>query len=78
MKERNFIAHPLEYCVYLSTRKATGDDDPFECFQLNNENRVVDGALELRVDDLNEGSAGVSSERDTINEKRCNDMPDSF
>ena len=41
MKGRNLVLHPSERCLYLSTRKATRDDDRFECFQLNIEKNVV-------------------------------------
>ena len=62
LRQRNFMVHQLERCLYLSTRKVTRDEHPCECFQSNNENGVVDGALGLHVD--MGGGEGVSSERE--------------
>ena len=76
--ERNFIVHPLEHCLYLSTRTATRDDDHSECFQFNNEQRFVDGALGLHVYDFIGEGEGDSSERDTSSEKRGSDVLASF
>ena len=65
MKGRNLVLHPSERCLYLSTRKATRDDDRFECFQLNIEKNV------LRTESLD-------FLWDTVNENRGSDVRGSF
>jgi len=51
-KEVGFLKHALDGCLYLSTRLANKEDDPFRVFKLNGMDYVVDGILGLHVDDI--------------------------
>lgn len=44
-KAVKFLKHPLGGCVYLSTRVAIQDDDPFRIFNMNGINYAVGGIL---------------------------------
>ena len=47
--EVKLLKHALDGCIYMSTRRATKDDD---VFTMNGINYVVDGVLGLHVDDM--------------------------
>ena len=64
MSDLAFVTHPLENCVFLSTRLARKDDDPFEVFHVDDKKRVVDGLLGLHVDDYLGLGENVNSQKD--------------
>ena len=52
-KKVGFLKHALDGCLYLSTRLAHKEDDPFRMFKLNGKDYAVDGILlGLHVDDI--------------------------
>ena len=57
--EIKMMRHPLDRCVYMSTRKTTAEDEEFCCFHYGDEVRVVDGVLGLHVDDYIGGGENV-------------------
>ena len=62
--EIKMMRHPLDRCVYMSTRLATVEDEEFCCFHVGDEVRVVDGVLGLHVDDYIGGGENVFSVAD--------------
>ena len=65
-KEVKFLKHPLDGCIYLSTRAAIQDDDPFRVFNMNGTDSVVDGILGLHVDDIIAAGEYVCKPEDVI------------
>lgn len=63
-QEIKMVRHPLDRCVYMSTRLATVDDEEFCCYHCGEECRVVDGVLGLHVDDYIGGGENVFSASD--------------
>ncbi len=63
-QEIMMLRHPLDRCVYMSTRLAMVDDEEFCCFHVGDEVRVVDGVLGLHVDDYIGGGENVFSATD--------------
>ena len=63
-QEIKMLRHPLDRCVYMSTRLATVEDEEFCCFHFGNEMRVVDGVLGLHVDDYIGGGENVFNTTD--------------
>ena len=62
--EIKMMRHPLDRCVYMSTRLATVEDEEFCCFHVDDEIRVVDGVLGLHVDDYIGGGENVFNATD--------------
>ena len=58
-QEIKMMRHPLDRCVYMSTRMTTAEDEEFCCFHYGDEIRVVDGVLGLHVDDYIGGGENV-------------------
>ena len=64
MADRHFVSHPLDNCLYLSTRLATDHDDEFDTFMHNSQKLIVDGVLGLHVDDFIGGGESIASLQD--------------
>ena len=58
-QEIKMMRHPLDRCVYMSTRMTTAEDEGFCCFHYGDEIRVVDEVLGLHVDDYIGGGENV-------------------
>lgn len=56
--------HALDGYLYISAREATQADDSCEVFEYEGKNMVVDGLLELHVDDILACGEGVYSKDD--------------
>ena len=61
INELGLVNHPLDRCLYLSTRQATAEDDSFLTFEKNGSWWIVDGVLGLHVDDFLGAGEGVES-----------------
>ena len=59
--ELSFLRHVLDRCVYISTRAAVTEDDPYE---KDGHPTVVDGIIGLHVDDIIGGGEGVNGRGD--------------
>ncbi|CAE7578000.1 unnamed protein product [Symbiodinium microadriaticum] len=60
-----FARHKLDKCLYMSSRLAKGNDEPFRVFNLKGAAMVVDGVIGIHVDDLLGGGENVNTKEDT-------------
>ena len=58
------MTHPLENCVFVSSRLARKDDDPFEVVHVDEKKHVVDGLLGLHLDDYLSFGENVNNQKD--------------
>ena len=73
------IHHPLDRCIYLSTRAATKDDPPLQIFyNKDNEALIVDGYLGLHVDDFIGAGEGINSPNGVKFDETKEEVPNSF
>ena len=78
-EELLMIHHPLDRCIYLSTRAATKDDPPLQIFyNKDNEALIVDGYLGLHVDDFIGAGEGINSPNDVKFDETKEEVPNSF
>eukprot|EP00435_Cladocopium_sp_Y103_P013878 s2359_g3.t1 len=64
VKEIGTWKHQLDGCLYMSVRPAHEGDPPFEIFEHEGNQLVVDGVFCLHVDDIMSAGEGVSCQAD--------------
>ena len=72
------IHHPLDRCIYLSTRPAQDNDDPFRVFMKDGNRFIVDGFLGLHVDDFIGSGEGIHATSDINQGAHENEQPWCF
>ena len=79
IEELLMIHHPVDRCIYLSTRAATKDDPPFQVFHnKDNEALIVDGHLGLHVDDFIGAGEGINSPNNVKVDETQEEIPNCF
>ena len=78
VEELMMIHHPLDRCIYLSTRPAQDNDDPFRVFMKDGSRFIVDGFLGLHVDDFIGSGEGIYATSDINQGAHENEQPWCF
>ena len=79
IEELLMIHHPLDRCIYLSTRAATKDDPPFQVFHDKTMKRSLwTATLALHVDDFIGAGEGINSPNDVKVDETQEEIPNCF